>query len=102
MVTLFETTAGLFTGSQLEDNLDEMLWSLTNVFHRRLTHLQKRRDDNDAELRQMIDAQDGSEVRSTELERLQAIAAKFWDQTDAFEQMRDLAASHYSAQTGSS
>ena len=64
MVTLFETTAGLLTGSQLEDDLDEMLWSLTNIFHRRLTHLQKRRDDNDAELRQMIDAQDGSEVRS--------------------------------------
>ena len=102
MVTLFETTAGLLTGSQLEDDLDEMLWSLTNIFHRRLTHLQKRRDDNDAELRQMIDAQDGSEVRSVELEKLQAIGAKFWDQTDAFEQMRDLASQHYSAQTGSS
>lgn len=101
MVTLFETTSSLLTGSQLEDDLDEMLWSLTNIFHRRLTHLQKRRDDNDAELRQMIDAQDGSEVRSTELERLQAIAAKFWDQTDAFEQMRDLASRHYSAQIGS-
>ena len=102
ILTLFETTSALFTGNQLEDDLDEMLWSLTNMFHRRLTHLQKRRDDNDAELRQMIDAQDGSEVRSTELERLQTIAAKFWDQTDAFEEMRDLAARHYSAQTGSS
>lgn len=98
---LFETTSSLFTGNQLEDDLDEMLWSLTNIFHRRLTHLQKRRDDNDAELRQMIDVQDGSEVRSSELENLQAIAAKFWEQTDAFEQMRDLAASHYSTQTGS-
>lgn len=101
LATLFETTSNLLTGSQLEDDIDEMLWSLTNIFHRRLTHLQKRRDDNDAELRQMIDAQDGSEIKSVELERLQAIAAKFWDQTDAYEQMRDLASRHFSAETGS-
>ena len=36
MATLFDTTIGLLTGSQLEDNLEEMLWSLTSIFHRRL------------------------------------------------------------------
>jgi hypothetical protein len=100
LATLFETTSNLLTGSQLEDDIEEMLWSLTNIFHRRLIHLQKCRDDNDGELRQMIDAQDGSEIKSVELERLQAIAGKFWEQTDAYEQMRDLASRHFSAETG--
>ncbi|QEW23673.1 hypothetical protein LA6_005911 (plasmid) [Marinibacterium anthonyi] len=40
MATLFDTTIGLLTGSQLGDNLEEMLWSLTSIFHRRLTHIQ--------------------------------------------------------------
>ena len=101
MVTLFETTSSLLSGSQLEDDLEEMLWSLTNIFHRRLTHLKKRFDDNDVELKELITAQDGSEVKSTELERLQTIASKLWDRTNAYEQMRDLAGQHFSAQTGS-
>ena len=101
MTTLFETTASLLSGSQIESDLEELLWSLTNMFHRRLMHIKIRFDDNDLELKMMIDAQDGSEVKSTELERLQTIAAKLWDHTNSYEEMRDLAAQHFSAQTGS-
>lgn len=101
MGTLFDTTLSLLSESQLEDDLEEMLWSLTNIFHRRQTHLKKRFDDNELELRDMIDAQDGSEVKSGELERLQSIAAKLWEHTCAYEQMRDTAGQHFSAQTGS-
>lgn len=99
---LFETISGMLTHTQLEDDLEEMLWSLTNIFHRRLTHLKKRHDDNDGELRQMLECQDGSEVKSVELERLQTKAAKLWDQANAFEAMRDMATQHFSAHTGSS
>ena len=101
MTTLFETTIGLLTDSQLEDNLEEMLWSLTSIFHRRLSFLQKRLDDNEGEVRAMIGIQDGSEITSVELERLQMIGLKLWDHRDAFEQMRDLASEHFSAATGS-
>lgn len=101
MTTLFETTIGLLTDSQLEDNLEEMLWSLTSIFHRRLSFLQKRLDDNEGEVRAMIGIQDGSEITSVELERLQMIGLKLWDHQDAFEQMRDLASEHFSAATGS-
>ncbi|SMO91530.1 Protein of unknown function [Thalassovita litoralis] len=101
MATLFDTTIGLLTGSQLEDNLEEMLWSLTSIFHRRLTHIQKLLDDNEFEVRESLAIQDGSEVASVELERLQMIGLKLWDHRDAFEQMRDLAVDHFSAATGS-
>lgn len=98
---LFDTLSGLLSGSQLEDDLEDLLWSMTNVFHRKLSYLKKRHDDNDAELRQMLEAQDGSEVKTVELERLQTKAAKLWDHADAFETMRDLASQHFSAHTGS-
>ena len=101
MATLFDTTISLLDDSQLEDNLEEMLWSLTSLFHRRLTHLQRRLDDNECEIRDSMSAQDGSEVASVELERLQMIGLKLWDHRDAFEQMRDLACNHFSAATGS-
>lgn len=101
MASLFDTTIGLLTGSQLEDNLEEMLWSLTSIFHRRLTHIQKLLDDNEFEVRESLAIQDGSEVASVELERLQMIGLKLWDHRDAFEQMRDLAVDHFSAATGS-
>ena len=71
MATLFDTTISLLDDSQLEDNLEEMLWSLTSLFHRRLTHLQRRLDDNECDVRESMSAQDGSEVASVELERLQ-------------------------------
>jgi len=101
MTCLFETMIGLMSGSQLEDELEELLWSLTNIFHRRHIQLKKRHDDNDGELREMLNAQDGSEVKSVELERLQAKAAKLWDHLSSFEAMRDKAAQHFSAHTGS-
>lgn len=101
MATLFNTTISLLDGSQLEDNLEEMLWSLTTLFHRRLTHLQRRLDDNECEVRDSMSTQDGSEVASVELERLQMIGLKLWDHRDAFEQMRDQACDHFSATTGS-
>ena len=99
---LFDTISGMLTNSQLEDDLEEVLWAFTNVFHRRMTFLNNRHDDNDGELRAILEAQDGSEVKSVELERLQTKAAKLWDHANAFEAMRDMATQHFAAHTGSS
>ncbi|WP_229864462.1 hypothetical protein [Seohaeicola zhoushanensis] len=48
IATLFGTTIGLLTSSQLEDHLEEVLWSLTSICHRRLTHIQKLLDDTNS------------------------------------------------------
>jgi hypothetical protein len=101
MATLFDTTVSLLDDSQLEDNLEEMLWSLTSLFHRRLTHLQRRLDDHEFEVRESMAVQDASEVASVELERLKMIGLNLWDHRDTLEQMRDLACDHFSAATGS-
>ena len=102
IVCLFDTISSMLTNSQLEDDLEEVLWAFTNVFHRRMTLLNKHHDDNAGELRAMLEAQDGSEVKSVELERLQTKAAKLWDHANAFEAMRDMATQHFAAHTGSS
>lgn len=52
MATLCATTISLLTGSQLEDNLEEMLWSLTSIHHHGLTHNQKLLDNNEFEVRE--------------------------------------------------
>jgi len=101
LTCLFEAMSGLLAGSQLESDLEELLWSMTNVFHRRLLQVTKRLDDTDASLRDMLTVQDGSEVKSVELERLQAKAARLTDHANAYEAMRDLAVRHFAAQTGS-
>ena len=97
---LFEALSGLVAGSQIEDDLEELLWSMTNIFHRRLIQTKKRLDDNDSDLRAMLSAQDGSEVKTVELERLQARAANLWDHTNVYEAMRDEAAQHFASHTG--
>jgi len=102
MDSLFDTLIGMASDTQIEDDLEELLWSMTNIFHRRLALTKKRLDDNDANLREALTAQDGSEVKSVELERLQTRAAKLWDHTNIYETMRDEAARQFAAHTGSS
>ncbi|MEP3454879.1 hypothetical protein [Tateyamaria sp.] len=56
MATLCDTAVSLLDDSQLEGNLEEMHWSLTSLFHRRLIHLQRCLDDNKCEVRESMSA----------------------------------------------
>ena len=98
---IFESLSSLMTATQLESDLEEVLWNMTNVFHKRLQNSQKRIDDNDAQLRDMIEAQDGSEIKSHELERLQTKSANLWERTGAYEMIRNVAVEYFRAQSGS-
>lgn len=99
--TLFIATQELFTGSQLEDDVEEILWSITNIFHRRMTSVRKRVDDLDIELKEQLKNQDGSEIKGVELERIQDRSAKLWEQHSTYELMRDIASQHFAVETGS-
>lgn len=96
-----EATHMLLSDTQLEEDLEEILWSLTNIFHRRLALIERRLDENEAEQREMMREQDGSEVKSLELERQIARGQKLVQHRDAYETMRDLSADHFRAETGS-
>ncbi|MCO5066889.1 MAG: DUF2493 domain-containing protein [Rhizobiaceae bacterium] len=101
IAALVSTMTDMFRETRLEDETEEMLWSLTNIFHRRLGFIQKRLDDNEARQRASLTEQDGSEVKSVELERLSNEGLSLTECRNAFEAMRDLAADHYRVETGS-
>jgi hypothetical protein len=63
--------------------------------------VQRQLDGNEDRQRRSQTEQDGSEIRSVELERLIAQGHTLIERRNAFEMLRDRAAEHYEAHTGS-
>jgi hypothetical protein len=99
---LFDTLSEPMLETRLEPETDDLLWSLTDLFHRKASRIQRQLDANEDRQRRSQTEQDGSEVRSVELERLIAQGQTLIEKRAAFELMRDRAAEHYEAMTGSS
>ena len=91
----------LLTGTRLEDDLPDLLWSFANVFHRQADRISRQLDDNEQQQRRSQTEQDGTEVKSVELERLIALGLSLTERRNAFEYLRDAAAENYAAHTGS-
>jgi hypothetical protein len=91
----------LLTGTRLEDDLPDLLWSFANVFHRQADRISRQLDDNEQQQRRSQTEQDGTEVKSIELERLIALGLSLTERRNAFEYLRDAAAENYAAHTGS-
>lgn len=98
---LFSSITGPFADSALEPDIDDMLWSLVNTLHHKLARIQRMLDDNEMQQRGSIDEQDGSEVRSVELERLTEKGRAMMERRNAFEHMFDTAVDMYESETGS-
>ena len=99
---LFEMLALALSDTRLEPDLDDLLWSLTDLFHRKSDRTQRQLDKNEDKQKASQIEQDGSEVRSVELERLIAEGQTILERRSTFEFMRDRAAEHYETHTGSS
>src|SRR5271154_6042408 len=65
-----EALSAILTGTRLEDDLADLLWSFVNLFHRKLDRVERELDTNEQAQRRGQAEQDGSEVKSVELERL--------------------------------
>ena len=98
---MFDALISTFEDTRLEPDLEDLLWSTVNLFHRAAGRIERELDDNEQVQRRSQREQDGSEVRSVELERLLAEGQTLLERRDAFELMRDLAAEQYERQTGS-
>jgi len=96
-----ETLAALLADTRLEDDLDDLLWAFVNIFHRKTASVERELDDNEQAQRRSQREQDGSEVRSVELERLMLQGVSLIERRNAFEAFRDLAAEQFEAITGS-
>ena len=87
-------------GFQLADERESLLWGFVNCLDAQVRRLDRSVDRLSPQLRDLQNAQDGTEVKSRELELVTDRAQNLGDRRDAFEQMRDAVAEQYRAQTG--
>jgi len=100
--SMVEILSGLFLDTRLEADLPDLLWSFVNLFHRKADRIDRELDDNETTQRRSQAEQDGSEIRSVELERLIAQGLTLTERRNAFEFFRDHLAELYATETGSS
>ena len=98
---MVEAFSAMLTGTRLEDDLADLLWSFVNLFHRKVDRIERDLDVNEQAQRRGQAEQDGSEVKSVELERLIAQGLSLIERRNAFEFARDHAAELYDVTTGS-
>lgn len=96
---IFDALIATLGDTRLEPDLDDLLWSTVNLFHRATERIARRLDDNEQAQRRGQREQDGSEVRSVELERLIAEGMTLSERHNAMEFFRDHAADHYERRT---
>jgi hypothetical protein len=94
-----EALGTMLTGTRLEDDLADLLWSFVNLFHRKIDRLEAELDHNEQAQKRSQLEQDGSEVRSVELERLIAEGRSLIERRNAFEFFRDHAAELFEIET---
>ena len=89
---MVEGFSAMLTGTRLEDDLADLLWSFVNLFHRKIDRIERELDTNEQAQRRGQAEQDGSEVKSVELERLIAQGISLIERRNAFEFFREHAA----------
>jgi hypothetical protein len=97
---MFDALVATFSDTRMEIDLAQLLWSLTNVFHLSLGRVERALDRNECDQRRSQRDQDGSEIRSVELERLLAEGLTLVERRNAHELMRDAAVTLFERHLG--
>ena len=98
---IFDALVATLGDTRLEPDLEELLWGAVNLFHRATGRVERELDDNERAQRRFQTEQDGSEVKSVELERLTAEGQTLIERRSSMELFRDLAAEAFEHHTGS-
>src|SRR3981081_3517334 len=99
---LCDALVATLNDTRLEPDLEDLLWSTVNLFHRAADRLSRQLDDNEQAQRKSQREQNGSEVRSVELERLTAEGITLIERRNCLELFRDQAIERFEVHTGSS
>lgn len=92
LADVFDALVSTLTDTSLEPDLAGLLWSTVNLFHQAAERVQHRLDANEDAQKRSQREQDGSEIRSVELERLLAEGRNLLERRDGLEAFRDQAA----------
>lgn len=98
---IFDALIATMADTALDGELDDLLWSTVNMFHRATDRLERKLDDNEQAQKRGQREQDGSEIKAVELERLIETGQSLIERRDSLEVFRDSAAEHYLRTTGS-
>ena len=101
LTAMFDAMFEMLGDTRLEADLEDVLWSAVNLFHRAGERIQRELQRNEDAQRNGQREQDGSEVKSVELERHIMEGISLLERRNAFEFMRDFASDLFEAQTGS-
>ncbi len=88
-------------GSALAEDRDQILWGFVYVLNAQSERLHKRIEGMAREIRELIHAQDGSEVRDTELTQKTDEARNLYDRALAFDRLTNTASIAYETLTDS-
>jgi hypothetical protein len=100
MADIFDALVATLSDTRLEPDLDDLLGSTVNLFHRALDRIERQLDDNEQAQHKSQREQNGSEVRSVELERLTAEGITLIERRNCLELFRDQAIERFEVHTG--
>ncbi|MGL3821879.1 DUF2493 domain-containing protein [Sphingopyxis sp. R3-92] len=92
---MFDAIAGCLEDTRIEPDLEDLLWNLVHVFHRAGERIERSLDDNEQLQRKLQREQDGSEIRSVELEGATAQGITLIERRDTMEFFREAAADQF-------
>jgi len=98
---IFDALIATLGETRVEPDLEGLLWSTVNLFHRATERIERDLDGNELAQRRSQKDQDGSEIRSVELERLVAEGMTHIERRNVIEFFRDQAAEQFERHTGS-
>ena len=98
---IFDALAATLADTRMEPDLEELLWGQVNLFHRAAARTERLLDDNEVAQHRLQREQDGSEVKSTELERLTVEGTSLVERRHCLEAFRDRSAEAFDLHTGS-
>ena len=97
---IFDALVATLSETRLEPDLADLLWSTVNLFHRANERIERELDDTEQAQRRSQRDQDGSEIRSVELERFTAEGITLIERRNTMEFVRDQAAEHFVLHAG--
>lgn len=98
---IMDILSGAFTDSLLEQDIQDTLWQMVNVFHRKAQNLDALLDANVLKQRKLVEQQDGSEINSVELETAIEEGYAIQLRIDIMQAMCNAGSEQFSAITGS-
>ncbi len=101
LADIFDALVSTLADTRVEPDLENVLWSTVNLFHRAGDRVQRELDRNEDDQKRSQKEQDGSEIRSVELERLIVEGATMTERRNTFEFFRDHAADLFEGHMGS-